>query len=123
MRDLTPKGYSVPERPADVKRMSTHLEQSLPLESLPNGVLLNLLCDLEAEEQALSSRRRALHEQIDAVQARHDESPGDLDLLGDLQRQERELSEERLQVHMQIARFRIERGNRVRGLRAQLRAV
>jgi len=104
--------------------MSTHIEQSHGVESLPNGVLLNVLRDLEEEERALSSRRRALHERIDQVQARSDDGPlSDGDLLGTLQQEERELSETRLQLHLQIAQLRIERGNRLRSLRAHLRAV
>jgi hypothetical protein len=103
--------------------MSIHVEHPHQLESLPNRVLLSLLRDLEEEERVLSSRRRVLHEQIDDSQARNDAPGPTADLLGSLQQEERELSERRLQLHLEISRFRIERGNRLRGLRAQLRVV
>ena len=110
--------------PADVKRMSIHVDNTRELESLPNRVLLGLLRDLEDAERALSSRRRTLHEQIDEIQSHGNaEARPDADLLGTLQQEERELSEQRLQLHLQISQLRIERGNRLRGLRAQLRVV
>lgn len=93
---------------------NTAVDHELAL--LPNGELCELLERYEAEERDVSRRRRELHERIDALRERGDDSGGSQ--LHALERQEQELSSERHELHQEIGELRREKHRRITSLRS-----
>ena len=69
----------------------------MPMDGMQtNGDMEALLRELEAEERALSRRRKQIHDRLALFP----------DASGDLARQERELSEQRRELHVRIDALR-----------------